>query len=119
MSVHNEYTGYTLKHLLLRHMYNLSLPNLCATCSSLATLRLPTAGVTDCYSLLFDSLSSLLCALYCAVPYTAACVDASRTVFSDHSVHCKDSFELDCSERSKVFLIMSNRIFPILYLKLD
>ena len=25
-SVHNEYTGYTLKHLLLRHMYNLSLP---------------------------------------------------------------------------------------------
>ena len=31
MSVHNEYTGYTLKHLLLRHMYNLSLPKLCAT----------------------------------------------------------------------------------------
>ena len=30
-SVHNEYTGYTLKHLLLRHMYNLSLPKLCAT----------------------------------------------------------------------------------------
>ena len=28
MSVHNEYTGYTLKHLLLRHMYNLLLPNL-------------------------------------------------------------------------------------------
>ena len=26
MSVHNEYTGYTLKHLLLRHMYNLPLP---------------------------------------------------------------------------------------------
>ena len=42
MSVHNEYTGCTLKHLLLRHMYNLLLPNLCATCSSLATLRLPT-----------------------------------------------------------------------------
>ena len=42
MSVHNEYTGYTLKPLLLRHMYNLSLPNLCATCSSLVTLRLPT-----------------------------------------------------------------------------
>ena len=31
MSVHNEYTGYTLKHLLLRHMYNLLLPKLCAT----------------------------------------------------------------------------------------
>ena len=42
MSVHNEYTEYTLKHLLLRHMYNLLLPNLCATCSSLVTLRLPT-----------------------------------------------------------------------------
>ena len=27
-SVHNEYTGYTLKYLLLRHMYNLSLPAL-------------------------------------------------------------------------------------------
>ena len=26
MSVHNEYTGYTLKHLLLRPMYNLLLP---------------------------------------------------------------------------------------------
>ena len=25
MSVHNKYTGYTLKHLLLRHMYNLPL----------------------------------------------------------------------------------------------
>ena len=25
--IHNEYAGYTLKHLLLRHMYNLSLPN--------------------------------------------------------------------------------------------
>ena len=24
-SVHNEYTGYLLKHLLLRHMYNLPL----------------------------------------------------------------------------------------------
>ena len=26
MSVHNKYTGYTLKHLLLRHLYNLPLP---------------------------------------------------------------------------------------------
>ena len=25
---HNEYAGYTLKHLLLRHMYNLPLPKL-------------------------------------------------------------------------------------------
>ena len=28
---HNEYAGYTLKHLLLRHMYNLPLPKLPAT----------------------------------------------------------------------------------------
>ena len=28
---HNKYAGYTLKHLLLRHMYNLSLPKLRAT----------------------------------------------------------------------------------------
>ena len=28
---HNEYAGYTLQHLLLRHMYNLLLPKLCAT----------------------------------------------------------------------------------------
>ena len=46
MSVHNEYTGYTLKHLLLRHMYNLSLLNLCAPCSSPVTLRLPTGDLT-------------------------------------------------------------------------
>ena len=44
-SVHNEYTEYTLKHLLLRHMYNLALLNLCAMCSSLATLRLPTVDL--------------------------------------------------------------------------
>ena len=46
MSVHNKYTGYTLKHLLLRHMYNLLLLNLCATCSSPVTLRLSTGGPT-------------------------------------------------------------------------
>ena len=28
---HNEYAGYTLKHLFLRYMYNLSLPKLRAT----------------------------------------------------------------------------------------
>ena len=36
-SVHNEYTGYTLKHLLLRHMYNLPLPNLCANYCRMCT----------------------------------------------------------------------------------
>ena len=74
MSVHNKYTGYTLKHLLLRHMYNLSLPNLCAMCSSLRALRLPT--VTECVKL---SVRVSL-ALYCVVLYIAACVDTSRTV---------------------------------------
>ena len=28
---HNEYAGYTLKNVLLRHMYNFLLPKLCAT----------------------------------------------------------------------------------------
>ena len=73
MSVHNEYAGYTLKHLLLRHMYNLSLPNLCVTCSSLVTLRLPTVGVPDCYSLLFNSLSSALHTVLCGVLYSCLC----------------------------------------------
>ena len=78
-SVHNEYTGYTLKHLLLRHMYNLSLPNLCATCSSLVTLRLPTV---DPYSAEVPGemrSHTVLCDGLCA------CVDASRTVFWDRS----------------------------------
>ena len=63
MSVHNEYTGYTLKHLLLRPMYNLSLP-------------------TDFCSLL-SATEDL--ALYCVVLYIAACVDTSRMVFLDRS----------------------------------
>ena len=29
--LHNKYTWIQLEHLLLRHMYNLPLPNLCAT----------------------------------------------------------------------------------------
>ena len=42
MSVHNEYTGYTLKHLLLRHMYNLPLLMLMCYVLKPYTLRLPT-----------------------------------------------------------------------------
>ena len=58
MSVHNEYTGYTLKHLLLRHMYNL--PLLVLKCYALepyaaTALRLMTLLMTH--------------ALYCAVLY--------------------------------------------------
>ena len=44
MSVHNEYTGYALKHLFLRHMYNLSLPVLMCYVLEPYALRLPTGG---------------------------------------------------------------------------
>ena len=52
MSVHNKYTGYTLKHLLLRHMYNLPLPMLMCYVLKPYALRLPTCwsavlGPTD------------------------------------------------------------------------
>ena len=77
MSVHNKYTGYTLKHLLLRHMYNLPLPMLMCYMLKPYTLRLPTHWSAV--------LGSTDLALYCAVPYMAACVDASRTVFWDRS----------------------------------
>ena len=72
MSVHNEYARYTLKHLLLRHMYNLSLPKL------RATLLVGPLSLTNAGWLTFP--------LCCAVPYMAACVDISRTVFWDRSL---------------------------------
>ena len=88
MSVHNEYTGYTLKHLLLRHMYNLPLPMLMCYMLKPYALRLPTCwstvlGPTD-WRMHPHACVSL--ALYCAVLYIAVCVDASRTVLWDHSV---------------------------------
>ena len=72
-SVHNEYTGWSLKHLLLRHMYNLSLPNLHATLQAcLNWLR--WAGAPDwsvpvtewvcywaCRTVLYGALYSCLC----------------------------------------------------------
>ena len=42
---HNKYAGYTLKHLLLRHMYNLPLPKLHATLL-VAGAQLSSAVVT-------------------------------------------------------------------------
>ena len=42
MSVHNEYTGYTLKHLFLRHMYNLPLLVLMCYVLKPYAPRLPT-----------------------------------------------------------------------------
>ena len=52
--LHNEYAGYTLKHLLLRHMYNLLLPKLCAT--------LLAAGAQ-----LFSTAVTPILLLYCTV----------------------------------------------------
>ena len=48
-SVHNEYTGYTLKHLLLRHMYNLPLPVLMYYVLKPCAPRLLTATVLYLY----------------------------------------------------------------------
>ena len=86
-SVHNEYTGYLLKHLLLRHMYNL--PLLVLMCYAQA-LRSETSycycyccsdvcPVTDCVCVWLSRT------VLCGALYTA-CVDASRTVFWDRSV---------------------------------
>ena len=55
---HNEYTGYTLKHLLLRHMYNLSLRKLRATL--LADLLSAEATDQMCRTVLYDGLNSEL-----------------------------------------------------------
>ena len=78
--VHNEYTGYTLKHLLLRHMYNLPLPMLMCYMLKPYALRLPTGGCSLVKCWLPNALHTVLCGdLY------TACVDASRTVFWDHS----------------------------------
>ena len=83
MSVHNEYTGYTLKHLLLRHMYNLPLPVLMCYAFKPYALRLLTATAT---LLLLCSVLPLCCSrtVLCGALYTA-CVDASRTVFWNRS----------------------------------
>ena len=80
-SVHNEYTGWSLK---LRHMYNLSLPNLRATLQACLN-RLCWVVAPDCM-LVTERVLLRVCVrpvLYCTVSYIAACVDASGTVFWD------------------------------------
>ena len=78
-SVHNDYTGWSLKHLLSRHMYNLPLP--------IYVLLYPLLMRNSCWLLVSGSLvgeyPSECPVLYCTVSYIAACVDASRTVFWD------------------------------------
>ena len=85
MSVHNEYTGYLLKHLLLRHMYNLPLPVLMCYAQALRS----ETSYCYCY---YCMCARVKCAsvsvprtVLCGALYTA-CVDASRMVFWDRSV---------------------------------
>ena len=70
MSVHNEYTGCLLKHLLLRHIYNLPLPVLMchaqALCSETSTA---TARLAQLALLLNWLNCSTALTLYCAVLY--------------------------------------------------
>ena len=84
-SVTQQIHWIQLKHLLLRHMYNLPLPKLCATLLVDPTALLESLLMTDWPIdwLLTDWLTDFV--LYCAVPYIAACVDVSRTVFRDRS----------------------------------
>ena len=109
-SVHNEYTGYTLKHLLLRHMYNLPLPMLMCYVLKPYALRLPTGRCSlvkywpATALLLCVANALLLChTVLCGDLYTA-CVDASRTVFWDrsHCIHlrifCMSAYTKMCSQ---------------------
>ena len=69
-SVHNEYTGYTFKHLLLRHMYNLSLPVLlCYT----QALRSETS-YCYCKSLVNDWLTASVLVGVCFLCVFCVCV---------------------------------------------
>ena len=83
-----------LKHLLLRHMYNLPLPVL--LCYAQALLSETSYCVWVC-------LPSL-CTVLCGALYTA-CVDASRTVFWDCSIPllAGESFDT-CSKAAKLIL---------------
>ena len=68
MSVHNEYTGYTLKHLLLRLMYNLLLPVLLCYAPEPYALRLLTATAATLLllcSVLSLSHCTVRCFIYC------------------------------------------------------
>ena len=64
MSVHNKYTGYTLKHLLLRHMYNLLLPNLCAIAQALHSETSYYDACALAGSVLANALHTVLCGIF-------------------------------------------------------
>ena len=87
-----------MKHLLLRHMYNLLVPMLMCYALKPYALRLPT-----CWSAVLGPTDWRLCprvcvclTLYCAVLYIAACVDTSRTVLWDHSERQRHSRVQNC-----------------------
>ena len=77
-----------LKHLLLRHMYNLSLLNL--MCYSTRCSALTESVLAHPLTLVYSRLTDF--ALYCAVPYIAACVDVSERCFG--TVHLRFHFSL-------------------------
>ena len=74
-SVHNKYTGWSLKYLLLRHMYNPVITNLCATLPARLN-RLRWACAPDCVcwptacarvsprTVLYDAFYKCLCRRY-------------------------------------------------------
>ena len=94
-----------MKHLLLRHMYNLLLPNLCAMHSSLRALRLPTV---DPYSAVVPGgmLAGKCTHTVLCDAYIVACVDTSRMVllgpFSPQIAG--ESFDT-CSKAAKLILV--------------
>ena len=69
-SVHNEYTGYLLKHLLLRHMYNLPLPILLCCAQALhseTSYCYRYCWSTDLSVCVCDTESLCLCVSHCTV----------------------------------------------------
>ena len=76
MSVtHNKYAGYTLKHLLLRHMYNLPLPNYMLPYWLISLESVP------------EWAPNRECTPYCTVWWLKwwTCVDVTGMVFWDRS----------------------------------
>ena len=106
MPVHNEYTGYTLKHLLLRHMYNLPLPMLMCYMLKLYALRLPTCwcSLVKCWpATACQMLSNALHTVLCGDLYTA-CVDTNGILGPFSPLLAGESFDT-CSKAAKLILV--------------
>ena len=74
MSVHNEYTGYTLKHLLLRHMYNLPLLILMCYVLKPYALRLPADGCSPIKCWRSNPPNVCVCPVLTALHHTVRCL---------------------------------------------